>query len=134
MLADQRPFFSWWRATLAMMFGFWIARPDQATFSNTPAWDAFAGVAPEWFWGILLFVVGALQFLGLIYHWRRLRVTMAMAAGSLWGTFAFVFATHMPTGLSWIIYSWLAAASFHDYLLLSRLVPSWWPGAIRGES
>ncbi len=134
MLAAQRPFFSWWRATLAMMFGLWLARPDQNTFQNTPAWDAFAGVAPELFWGILLFTVGLLQCLGLTYRWSWLRVGSLLAAGSLWGTFAFVFATHMPTGLSWIIYTWLAAASLYDYLVLSRFAPSWWPGVERGES
>lgn len=129
-LAERRPFFSWWRASLTAMFGLWIARPDQQTFQNTPAWDAFAGVAPEPFWGSLLLVIGLLHLLALGRRWVWLRAWMSLVAAILWGAFAFVFGTHMPTGLSWIIYLWLSFASLHDHLVLARWVPYWWPGSL----
>lgn len=128
-LRNLRPDFSWWRATLAMAFGIWIARPDQNVFTNTPAWDAFAGVAPEAFWGIVLLSIGTLQLGALWMRWQWLRAWGSFLATVFWGMFAYVFLTHMPTGLSWLIYTWLAAASLNDYLILARMTPSWWPGA-----
>jgi hypothetical protein len=129
-LAARRPFFAWWRAALSVCWGAWVALPGMHTFENSRAWQPFTQTAPEEFWGLLMLAAGLGHLVGVWRRFAPLRAACVLCTGALWLTFAAGFFLAMPTGTTWITYSFLAAANFQAWLVLAGWAPRWWPAVL----
>ena len=87
-------------ALIAFSWGLWMMNPWVDIFSTYNGYRALADIAPDFYWGILLTLVGVCQLYGLVRRKYSYRRFFAFMAAVIWTFIAVLLALTSPFFLS----------------------------------
>lgn len=101
--ADTDPS-EFWSGLGAVGWGGFLLIPQAGTFAAAPSFAQMATIAPEWVWGLVMFVGGLLQWLAVFREYTRLRLITSFCALLSWGFIAGLIAYSNPYSTGIVTY------------------------------
>ena len=77
----------WWGVVLILPFD---------TFSTALSYKAMAGIAPEFYWGLLMLIMGLAHLIGITYSLKKIEKASFLIATFVWIFIAAMFTIGSP--------------------------------------
>ena len=100
---------------IAFSWGLWLVAP-WSTFDSSPTFIEMQKLAPEWIWGIIVFLFGTIQLISLILNWWQCRRKSTLIMSLTWVYISYLFITANSSSTTTIIYPFLASSQVWAYL------------------
>jgi len=110
----QEKYLEFFPALFQVLWGLWILNPWVNTFAITNAYRLMADIAPEWVWGLAIFLIGIFQIIVIFTPNLRLRVLSSITCLFIFVVLAFLIlagnagSVTIPTYLVFALCEWFA--------------------------
>lgn len=100
-------------AVALLTWGLVVGNPLNDTFATSTAFRALRQTGmPEWLFGLLFLLTGAVQMVALARWREELRALAGLVAGGLWTFLSATIFISNPRGTGWSTYGVIALAAF----------------------
>ena len=98
----------------AILWGFWVGNTIWDVSATSRTWSIMTKIAPEWLIGLIVFVLGLLQLISIIFNYYTFRQWLSIIAIFIWTTvsLAFIFSDYRAT----------ATAIYPIFVIISAIV------------
>jgi len=111
----QKKYLEFLPALFQVLWGLWILNPFENTFKITSAYNLMGTLAPEWVWGLILFVIGLFQLVVIFKGNLHLRAVSSILCLFIFITMSILIIFGNPASVTIPTYFMFALCEWFAY-------------------